>query len=84
MLDTEGPLEFKLQNIIATTPYVQTVRLNDETIVVEEAQTTDMHGYHAINDDEGQTTATYNLNGIKVNNNYKGVVIRKGKKLFIK
>ena len=49
------------------------------TLTIEEKE---VDGVSSVKADEQPNTATYNLAGQKVNAQYKGIVIRKGKKVM--
>ena len=72
-----------LQNIIVSTIQSKTLRLDDITIVAKESQLTRIidqpDPYN-----EGVYTNVYNLNGVEVDDNYKGIVLKKGKKVVVK
>lgn len=86
-LETENvgqdDIYINLRNVIVSTIQSKTLRLDDITIVAKESQLTRIidqpDPYN-----EGVYTNVYNLNGVEVDDNYKGIVLKKGKKVVVK
>lgn len=72
-----------LQNIIVSTILSKTVKLDDITIVAKESQFTGITNLPA-SYNEKMYTKTYNLNGVVVDDSYRGLVLKKGRKMVVK
>ncbi len=83
--DDSGQEEYEIlfMNTIASTVSSKTVRIKDKTVITKGEHTTGIHNPSAIRNEEPYKKS-FNLKGIMVDDNYKGIVVKKGKKTFVK
>jgi len=73
----------RLRNTIASTIYAKVTKLDDISIMLQETGITGNNNLTMRRNDVTERIP-YNLNGIKVNDSYKGIVVTRKKKAFIK